>query len=202
MCDRWKVRLGPGPPRLLLVDPYQLRAWNRDDLRALQPDRGELLRGRPFRDADDASQSETAGGPRDRSAVVPRAQSRDATSPLLLGEAGDPVPRAADLEHAEALQVLELQPHLALGPFERDRWRSAGDLLHDGYGFFDVLDRHGDSVHGPTSVLGCRESSSPQTASPAGPPRGAGVGVPVPVSPSRCSRGTSRPRSRGASRSG
>src|SRR5439155_5303130 len=135
-------------------------------LRALRSDRRELLRGRPFRDADDAPQPEAAGGPRNRAAVVPRAQRRDSVPPLLLGEAGDPVPRPADLEHAEALQVLELQPHLALWALERNRWRPAGDLLDDGHSLLDVSDRHFNSVHGPTPVQGSRGSASPRGASP------------------------------------
>ena len=188
-------RLRPDSPALLLVNPNQLIAGNLDDVCPFRSDRRDLLRGRTLRDADDTPNAEPAGGPRDGTPVVPRTQGRDPALPLLSAEAGDAVPCPPDLEDPEALEVLELQEHVAFRALHRDDRRTAGDLPHDGERRLDILQRHIDSVHVTTAATKFPGTASPRGASLAIPPRLAGAASRAPASPSRCSRGTSPPRS-------
>jgi hypothetical protein len=83
-----------------------------DQLGAERAHRGELDRVRVLRHADRARDAEERARVGDRLAVVARRGRDQAAPPLLLAELRDEVDAAANLEGADRLVVLVLDPDL------------------------------------------------------------------------------------------
>ena len=83
-----------------------------DELGTERAHRGELDRVRPLGDADARLEAEEARRVGDRLAVVARRGGDQAAAPLLLAQLRDEVDAAANLEGADRLVVLVLDPDL------------------------------------------------------------------------------------------
>ena len=125
------------------------------DLAAEPLDRGELRLGRVIRHDHGARQAELARGPGHALAHVPGARGDDAAAQLLGVGLEDRVQRAAQLERADRLQVLELQVDGArllgqLEPDERGAHDPAGEALASGADLLD-RDQNGTVVPAPSA---------------------------------------------------
>ena len=107
-----------------------------DDPSAEALDRGELRLGRALRDDDRGRDAELARHPGDSLRHVARARRHDSALDGVAGRLPDRVRGAADLERADRLQVLELEPDLGsrgnLRPvqaYERRAQGNVGDRL-------------------------------------------------------------------------
>ena len=120
------------------MEQHEQGAGHRLDLRPARPNCVDLPRDRALRDLHEARDPEALRGPGEGEAVVPRADRRDAPSALLLRQTGEAIPRPADLEHAEALEVLELQVQLLGGISEGHRRGATCDLADEGQGGLDL----------------------------------------------------------------
>src|SRR3990172_3686810 len=141
-------RLWPGAPALLPVGPHEFLPRQVVQLRSRRPDGLDLPPAGALGNVDHAPQAESLRGPGHRETVIARTHRGDAAPTFVRREPRHSVPRAADLEGAEALEILEFQQHLirARRP-EWDRGGSGGHLSNHIDGGFDIgkghLNAHG-----------------------------------------------------------
>src|SRR4029078_2515900 len=136
-------------------------------------DRGQLRLRRVVGHDDRARQAQLAGRPRDALAHIPRAR-RDTPAAQLLGVGlEDRVERAAQLERADRLQVLELQVDGAgpVGQVEPDERRAQDTAAQARAGAADLLDRdqNGTDVPAPSASARAYTCSAEARSSAARP---------------------------------
>jgi hypothetical protein len=137
----------PALPGELVRRPLPLGQWNLDDLGAERPGRLDLDRGRAVLDHDDRRHAERPRGVGDRLRVVAARVGDDATLPGVGGQRRDGRVCAADLERADRLQVLRLEPQLPAGPGRR-RGPQAGQQRGADRDAADALGRGADVIEG------------------------------------------------------
>ena len=117
------------------------RGADHDDLGAVGLDARPLDRRRVGRHHDRRRDAEQAGRPRDALRVVARRVGDQAAGALVRRERRGRDVRAADLERADRLQRLGLEPLVPIRGAERDERRPEGDAPERGGRRADVVDR-------------------------------------------------------------
>src|SRR5262249_37537304 len=106
--------------------------------------------------------AELAGEPADTLGHVPGAGREDAAGDVLGGRLADRVGGAADLEGADRLQALELQPHLAVCDVDRELHERRPDRVARDHlaGTLDLRERDQNSTSTPTPRSRARVTTS------------------------------------------